>query len=204
MKCVSSQRPSKYQLQDIDPPALIEALGVLNKFEELFASKEYLENKIRYLRGITGTEFIQKRDEILGRFTVPELLDGYENLRKNIETLISKYVEFYFDKHEKAVGALANFSPITNLREQGNFEKLKTLSEIRGLKVAQGFEEIEWTIKATIEKACSILRKEDLFREPRCVLGANEAIKVKELKRRFEKLLSELFETEDTVIVIEK
>ncbi len=293
---ISSQRPSKYQLQDIDPPALIEALGVLNRLTELFTSREYLENKIRYLTGISGAEFIRKRDDILGRFTASELLDGYESLRKDIEILIARYVEFYFDKHEKAVGTFADFSPIDKVKEQSNFKKLKALSEIGGLKVPHGFQEIDCKIQEAMEKACSLLRKEDLFRNPGCVcgfdpesdfiaskvakeierdsnraliavsmkakevidrpkldafpekklvekaldsgfsavkvdgkllrilkeligegrevrikaeellerLGANEAIKVEELKKRFEKLLMELVETEDTVIIIEK
>ncbi|MBA7691254.1 hypothetical protein ES703_99797 [subsurface metagenome] len=293
---LSSQRPTKYQLQDVDPPTLIEALGVLRKFEDLFTFREYLDNKIRYLTGISGSEFTQKRDEILGRFTAVELLDGYENLRKDIDTLISKYVEFYFEKHEKSVGALTDFSTVTKLREQENFNKLKALSEIRSLKIPRGYEEINEKIEKARAKSCSMLRKEDLFREPQCVcgfdpemdfvttkaakeiqsnidetllaiaskakdvmhkskldslpekslvkkalnsgfkavnvdskllkilkdligekkeikikaeelldrLGANEAIKVEELKRRFEKLLDELFATEDAVIIIEK
>jgi len=293
---LSSQRPTKYQLQDVDPPTLIEALGVLRKFEDLFTFREYLDNKIRYLTGISGSEFTQKRDEILGRFTAVELLDGYENLRKDIDTLISKYVEFYFEKHEKSVGALTDFSTVTKLREQENFKKLKALSEIRSLKIPRGYEEINEKIEKARAKSCSMLRKEDLFREPQCVcgfdpemdfvtnkaakeiqgnideallaiaskakdvmhkskldslpekslvkkalnsgfkavnvdskllkilkdligekkeikikaeelldrLGANEAIKVEELKRRFEKLLNDLFATEDAVIIIEK
>jgi hypothetical protein len=165
---VKDSLPNLFELQELEPSKLLEGRGFLLKLEDVFKSKDYFENKLRYLKGINDTEFQKERDKIIDKLRPKNLLDNLEGVRKTIDNFIKRYGDYYFNKHEKKVGNLSDFSDLERLPLCSDFKNLEKLTQLKGLSLSQSFEEVKKIYSEALVKQCLALKREELEREPLC------------------------------------
>ena len=186
---VRDSLPRKVELQHVDIPALIDARGILRKFDCLFTEREFLDNKLRYLMSIKCEKFIKDKEKIMETLNASTLLEDIGTVKAEFDNFIERYSDYYIQKHEQEVGARADFSPLGKIKEIQEYKNLEKLSKIKVLRVALGFEEINEELTSTISKSCNKLRKEMLLRGPRCVCSYNleERFSVKDITEKIKK-----------------
>jgi hypothetical protein len=168
LEIVKDSLPTLFELQELEPSKLLEGRGFLSKLEAIFKSKDYFENKLRYLKGVKDIEFQRERDKIISKLQPKNLLDNLDRLRKDIDTFIECYGEYYFKRHEKEVGNLSDFSALEQLPSCPDFKNVEKLSQLNGLTFSQSFEEIKNIYSEALGRRCLNLKREELEREPLC------------------------------------